>query len=335
MKEAIISTSHLNSYGCRVLTEGIDLGQYKRNPVLLYMHRRCYDGKTMPIGRIERLRVDGDQLIGTPVFDMADEFAKQVASKWENGFLKMLSAGIEIIETSTDTSLLLPGQTRATITRCRLEEVSIVDIGANDDAVQLTHEGKVLTLSAGTQNDVLPLLTAFEDEDDNANKLRTSKEEVQSTNNHNLKPTLTMNKETLTLLGLGENATDQEVHDKVLALTNKAKQVEQLELAAVTSAVNTAIAEKRISEAQRDHFMKLGKQIGASDLSETLRLMTPAVKPSQVINQENGVAGAGQGKQYAKLSEVPADKMDALKQEQPEEYARLYKAEYGVDYRTL
>ncbi len=144
-----------------------------------------------------------------------------------------------------------------------------------------------------------------------------------------------MNKETLTLLGLGENATDQEVHDKVLALTNKAKQVEQLELAAVTSAVNTAIAEKRISEAQRDHFMKLGKQIGAADLSETLRLMAPAVKPSQVINQENGVAGAGQGKQYAKLSEVPADKMDALKQEQPEEYARLFKAEYGVDYKAL
>ena len=71
-----------------------------------------------------------------------------------------------------------------------------------------------------------------------------------------------MKKETLTLLGLGENATDQEVHDKVLALTNKAKQVEQLELAAVTSAVNTAIAEKRITEAQRDHFMKLGKHIG-------------------------------------------------------------------------
>ena len=323
MKEGIISTPSLNSYGSRILTEGIDLEQYKKNPVLLYMHNRCFDGHTMPIGRMENIRVDGDKLMGTPVFDMEDDFAKLVANKWEKGFLKMFSAGVEIIETSTDASMLLPGQTRATITKCRLEEVSVVDIGANNDAVQLSHEGKLLTLSAGTPNEVVPLIET------------STKDEVQSTNNHNLKPTLTMNKETLTLLGLGENATDQEVHDKVLALTNKAKQVEQLELAAVTSAVNTAIAERRITEAQRDHFMKLGKTIGAADLSETLRLMAPAVKPSQVINQENGVAGAGQGKQYAKLSEVPADKMDALKQEQPEEYARLFKAEYGVDYRTL
>jgi hypothetical protein len=285
MKEGIISTPSLNSYGSRILTEGIDLEQYKKNPVLLYMHNRCFDGHTMPIGRMENIRVDGDKLIGTPVFDMEDDFAKLVANKWEKGFLKMFSAGVEIIETSTDASMLLPGQTRATITKCRLEEVSVVDIGANNDAVQLSHEGKLLTLSAGTPNEVVPLIET------------STKDKVPSTNNHNLKPTLTMNKETLTLLGLGENATDQEVHDKVLALTNKAKQVEQLELAAVTSAVNTAIAEKRISEAQRDHFMKLGKQIGAADLSETLRLMAPAVKPSQVINQENGVAGAGQGKQ--------------------------------------
>ena len=335
MKEGIISTPSLNSYGSRILTEGIDLEQYKKNPVLLYMHNRCFDGHTMPIGRMENIRVDGDKLIGTPVFDMEDDFAKLVANKWEKGFLKMFSAGVEIIETSTDASLLLPGQTRATITKCRLEEVSVVDIGANNDAVQLSHEGKLLTLSASTPNEVVPLIETSTKGQSTKDKLQSTKYQGQSTNNHNLKPTLTMNKETLTLLGLGENATDQEVHDKVLALTNKAKQVEQLELAAVTSAVNTAIAEKRISEAQRDHFMKLGKQIGAADLSETLRLMAPAVKPSQVINQENGVAGAGQSKQYAKLSEVPADKMDALKQEQPEEYARLYKAEYGVDYRTL
>lgn len=338
MKEGIISTPSLNSYGSRILTEGIDLEQYKKNPVLLYMHNRCFDGHTMPIGRMENIRVDGDKLIGTPVFDMEDDFAKLVANKWEKGFLKMFSAGVEIIETSTDASMLLPGQTRATITKCRLEEVSVVDIGANNDAVQLSHEGKLLTLSAGTPNEVVPLIetsTKGQSTKGQSTKGQSTKYQGQSINNHNLKPTLTMKKETLTLLGLGENATDQEVHDKVLALTNKAKQVEQLELAAVTSAVNTAIAEKRISEAQRDHFMKLGKQIGAADLSETLRLMAPAVKPSQVINHENGVAGAGQGKQYAKLSEVPADKMDALKQEQPEEYARLYKAEYGVDYRTL
>lgn len=67
-KEAIISTPRLNSYGTRVLTEGIDTEQYKKNPVLLFMHRRG-SVKDMPIGRIENLRVEGDTLYGTPVFD--------------------------------------------------------------------------------------------------------------------------------------------------------------------------------------------------------------------------------------------------------------------------
>ena len=131
-KEVIISTSGLNCYGSRVLTSGIDLTQYQKNPVLLWMHRRSYNGKDMPIGRMENLRIDGDRLIGTPVFDENDEFAKQIASKWENGFLRMASAGIEIVETSDAPEHLLQGQTRATITRCKLEEVSIVDIGGND-----------------------------------------------------------------------------------------------------------------------------------------------------------------------------------------------------------
>ena len=98
MKEMVISTSRVNSYGSRVITEGIDLSQYVRNPILLWMHCRQYPGERapLPIGRVENLRTEGDALIGTPVFDSADEFARQIESKWENGFLKMCSAGIEI-----------------------------------------------------------------------------------------------------------------------------------------------------------------------------------------------------------------------------------------------
>lgn len=158
-KEVIISTSGLNCYGGRVLTSGIDLTQFQKNPLLLWMHRRSFDRDAMPIGRIDNLRTDGDRLIGTPVFDQNDEFAKKIESKWENGFLRMASAGIEIIETSDAPEHLLQGQTRRTITRCRLEEVSIVDMGGNDEALQLyDRSGKVLKLAAGEDNDALPLL---------------------------------------------------------------------------------------------------------------------------------------------------------------------------------
>ena len=72
----------------------------------------------------------------------------------------MLSAGLDIMEWSEDPTLLVAGQTRPTVTKSKLIEVSVVDIGANDDALQvgLYHEGKLLTLAAGEESDHLPLL---------------------------------------------------------------------------------------------------------------------------------------------------------------------------------
>ena len=61
MKEVIISTEAVNSYGTRVLTDGIDPSQFERNPVLLWMHRRSWEPGAMPIGRIENLRKEGDK----------------------------------------------------------------------------------------------------------------------------------------------------------------------------------------------------------------------------------------------------------------------------------
>ena len=242
-KEVIISTSGLNCYGGRVLTSGIDLTQFQKNPLLLWMHRRSFDRDAMPIGRIDNLRTDGDRLIGTPVFDQNDEFAKKIESKWENGFLRMASAGIEIIETSDAPEHLLQGQTRRTITRCRLEEVSIVDMGGNDEALQLyDRSGKVLKLAAGEDNDALPLL-APEKKDDPSGTAPDGKD-----NNQTNKSTQSMNKEILQLLGLSETATEQEAVGALRLLKEKADKVETLQLASITAVVDGAIAEKRITD---------------------------------------------------------------------------------------
>ena len=327
-KEMIISTSRLNSYGSRVITAGIDITQYEKNPVLLWMHRRSFSSNSpLPIGRVENLRFDGDALKGTPVFDEKDPFAKQIADKWEGGFLKMCSAGLDIVETSVDPVHLLPGQTRATVLRCKLTEVSIVDIGSNDDALQLTNSGQLLTLASGEACEALPLLELNKPEkEDNAN----GEEPAASINNNKI----TMKKETLQLLGLAENATEEQVHNAVQLLKQSADKAQSMELAAITSAVDQAIKEKRITEAKRDHFIQLGKNVGVQQLTETLECMVQASKPLDMINQQPGSNGAPAGAEhqtFAKLSEVPADKIETLKKEQPQEYARLYKAEYGID----
>ena len=327
-KEMIISTSRLNSYGSRVITTGIDITQYEKNPVLLWMHRRSFSSNSpLPIGRVENLRFDGDALKGTPVFDEKDPFAKQIADKWEGGFLKMCSAGLDIVETSVDPVHLLPGQTRATVLRSKLTEVSIVDIGSNDDALQLTNSGQLLTLASGEACEALPLLELNKQEkEDNAN----GEQPAASINNNKI----TMKKETLQLLGLAENATEEQVHNAVQLLKQSADKAQSMELAAITSAVDQAIREKRITEAKRDHFIQLGKNVGVQQLTETLECMAQASKPLDMINQQPGSNGAPAGAEhqtFAKLSEVPADKIETLKKEQPQEYARLYKAEYGID----
>ena len=54
--------------------------------------------------------------------------------------------------------------------------------------------------------------------------------------------------------------------------------------------------------------------------------MTPAQKVTAVLNR--GVAVEQPGA-YKKLSEVPADKLEALRKEDRETYIALFKAEYG------
>lgn len=332
MKEVIISTEAVNCYGTRVLTSGIDLSQYGRNPVLLWMHRRAWNGKDMPIGRIENLRVEDGKLIGTPVFDQADDFAKQIESKWENGFLRMASAALEPLETSSDPLLVLPGQSRETVTKSKLIEVSIVDIGGNDEALQLWGGDKLLKLTAGEESPAVPLLALSDAPDTPEN---TEEKPIENPNNKK-----TMNKEQLQLLGLPEGATDEQITAALNLMKTKADSAEALQLAAVTQAVDQAIADRKILADQRDHFIKLGKSAGVQMLADTFKAMPQQMKPTDAIHLSKGSAptpGAGKEapKSYAKLSEVPQAELLTLRKEQPQEYMRLYKEEYGVDCPPL
>ncbi len=324
----------MNSYGSRVLTSGIDLSQYERNPVLLWMHRRSWEPGAMPIGKVENLRIEDGKLIGTPVFDQNDDFAKQIESKWDNGFLRMASAGLEPMETTPDPALVLPGQTRETVTRCKLVEVSIVDIGGNDEALQLYgQEGKLLKLAAGEDNPGLPLLQLKKETDPEPGDEAGEGDELN--NNQNEKTA--MNKEQLTLLGLPDGASDEQATAALQLMKMRADKVEALQLAAVTQCVDQAIAERKILAAQRDHYIQLGKAAGADMLADTFKTMPVQTKPTETLRlSKESAPGSGEApKSYTKLSEVPREELLELRKEQPAEYMRLYKAEYGCDCPPL
>ena len=108
-----------------------------------------------------------------------------------------------------------------------------------------------------------------------------------------------------------------------------------MQLSAITQAVDTAIAEKRLTGDKRDHFIELGKKAGVESLRETLQLMQPARKPADVIDQQHDNPAGGEHLTFAKLSDVPADQLEKLRTENRKEYARLYKAEYGVELPAI
>mgnify|MGYP000616865826 FL=1 len=305
-KRVRISNDSLNSYGSRVLTSGMNVEQYCRNPVLLYMHQ-CGN----VIGYVKDLKVENGEVTGEPVFDEATELSRRCKKQFEFGSLRMVSAGIDILEMSEEPGQLVQGQTCPTITKSRLYEVSMVDVGANDDAIVLMKDGKQITLGRDGECP-LPLI----------NNQKTKDE---------------MELKVLALqLGLPETATEAEVN-KALGELKQAKQENErlqkengeLMLARITGLVEKAVAEKRLDEGKKAQFVELGKKVGADELKGILEAMQPQTKLSAVLSYKGGKQMA-QPATYSKLSEVPADELLLMREQNPEEYRRLYKAEYGM-----
>ncbi|WP_291528582.1 hypothetical protein [Bacteroides sp. UBA939] len=161
-KRIILSDSSLNRYGYRVLTSGLNIEAFKKNPVMLYMHFRDEGspiwGNCKAIGHWEDIQINGDELSAIPVFDKVDDLSKEVAAKYEAGTFSAASIGIRIIATSANKDLLLPGQTRETITESELMEASIVDIPANSNAVRLYDRTSSAILAAGKDTLSVPEL---------------------------------------------------------------------------------------------------------------------------------------------------------------------------------
>lgn len=306
-KRVRITNDSLNSYGTRVLTAGMNVEQYQRNPVLLYMHER---GNV--IGYVKDLKVEDGEVTGELMFDEASELSVRCKKQYEFGSLKMVSAGLDILETSEDPELLVQGQTRPTVTKSKLFEVSLVDVGSNDDAIVLQKDGKKITLGKDSECP-LPLL-----------------------NNNNQNQKQMEQKMVAMQLGLPATATEAEINAKLDELKTAKEENERLQqknaaltLASITAAVEKAVGEKRITPDKKDEFINLGKEVGQEKLERILSAISPQMKLSSVIGHQGGAAT--EPTTYKKLGDVPSGQLTTLRKEQPDEYKRLYKEEYGME----
>ena len=318
----IINTENVNSYGYRILTDGIDYAQYMRNPVVLFMHERgvnAYKGSEV-IGRCTRLYKEGTTLIAEVEFDEQDEFAKKIAGKVERGYIRMASMFAEIQEVSTQPQHILEGQVYETVTACKLVEISIVDIGGNDNALKLSKDGKPFQLKKIVTN---------------------------TSNNMDIKVIALA-------LGLGENTKEDTVLSALHSLKTDKEKAE-----AEVVALKKTISETRTAEATAlvDKAVQLGlipevlkesqlKQFEA-DFDGQKAVLSKLVADKEAENTQQGkantvrevVLGAGAkptgtaNENFDYLQKKNPERLRALRDKEPEEYARLAK-EYanGVRY---
>lgn len=238
-----MSDESVNSYGFRVMTSGIDLSRFKKNPVMLMNH--CEDD--VPGGWSD-ISIEGNNLCAVTNFDEKDEEALTLANKVEQGFINGASIGFCILETSTDPQLMLPGQTRPTVTKCILHEASITPLPSNGNALALYDaNGQKLKLEdAVLENCQLSLITP------------------------NTKPNTDMklNAKTYATLSLSVDAAESAIDTAVENLSQRAitaeaalKTLKDAKAAEddtrAETLVNKAIADKKLTADKKESWKKL------------------------------------------------------------------------------
>ena len=87
LKRCVLSDESINCYGYRVLTSGIDLSAFRKNPLLLWAHFRDEGSARwcnyLPIGHWEDIEVKDGVLSACPVFDCTDELSQTICDKYE------------------------------------------------------------------------------------------------------------------------------------------------------------------------------------------------------------------------------------------------------------
>jgi HK97 family phage prohead protease len=324
-KSFVLSDETVNTYGFRVLMDGADIEQFKRNPVMFYNH----DDWSMPIGRWDNVRIEDGKLLADPVFDTEDENARKIAGKVERGFLRMASIGFRVVETSDDPTKVLPGQKLATVTRWQLREASIVGIGANHNALRLYDQNDRLL----DENEILKLF-------DN-NHGMVGKTIPKSQNRK-------MNNEILTLLDLPENSTDEQLRDAVKTLADKMKEVseenkrlkEEAEARAKADAearnieavrlVDEAVKDGRLNAEGKENFLKFF----ATDFESAQKALSNIPKRASVKSMLDAQA-QDTNKELADMASKTWDELDkagklvTLKEKYIDLYEEKFEQKYG------
>lgn len=209
---------------------------------MLFNHNRTWRGtedEVLPIGHWENIRKEGDKILAEPVFD-ADDFSQKIAAKVKAGTLRMASMGAKRISSSEDPKYIKPGQRYSTVTKWKAREASIVDIGANDNALALYDDNdNLIDLSAGGE---IPLkLIQINNDTQMKNLAKVLKLKDGATEQEYLDVVSPMIAENVQLKADLQKVNDEKkiVTDKLEAIEMKEKEARKTEAVALVDAAFT------------------------------------------------------------------------------------------------
>lgn len=304
----VLSDESVNAYSYRVLTAGIQLGQFEKNPVMLYAHEHAL----LPIGVWENVRVDKDRLLADAKFDDGDSFAQEVARKVDEGILKCCSIGFDILGIDESDEQKLPGQVGPTVTKSLLLECSICPIGANRNSMRLSSEPGISSPALKIGARMTLTKTQEETPSINHNSISMTEQERQQMEQlQNQVAQLTNEKNTM-----------QQERDNAL---NEVKKVRDAEIETLLSA---AVKDGRIGEGEKATWKEM-LSVTPESAKAALSKLHPRTSLSQMLESNKG-KGEFAGKSWQELDR--SGKLAAFKAADPEGFKALYRETFGTEY---
>lgn len=310
-----------NSYGFSILTEGIGLSRFTKNPVMLSDH---WNSNYSVIGKWNDIEKKGTTLTGLPIFDTDDDDTAKIAGKVERGFINGCSMGLFF-----DREDLAYIDGKLILLKCELIEVSIVPIPSNANSVRLmVEDGKFLE-----EEEIKSLCLSLNP---------ATKPELNLNIDNMKKVVLTV----AAFIALGfdaksypkEGIDESELESKILGLSVKLGELEKengaLKLAAQTAKeaeaaaaklrveakVALAITKGQFTATQKEEMVKLG--LASESALDTVISAIPAKQNfnAGIVTPEGGNAELKTMEEFQKLA--PEAQL-AFKNDNPTEYKKL------------
>lgn len=321
MRSVVLHDESVNTHGFRMLTSGANLTEFMKNPVMLLNHNDW----SMPIGRWEKIRIEGTQILADPVFDDSDPVGREVKRKWEADFIRAASIGSWAPEEVTDMpEFKLPTQTGPTVLKWTVREASVVTIPGNHNALAFYDRATGNLIDLSDKNNVIKLF------------------DFKSTHNGNNMKILAG------LFNLADTATENEVADAVrLALSDRdrlknenatlTKRVDDLTKAEkarksteAIALIDSAIKDGRLDAKAKDSYIKLFD----TDYDSAKTVLESLPKRQSIAGRIETGEGNTELSDLQKMTWEQLDKagkLVTLRDKYPDAYKEMFKTRFGVE----